>query len=191
MLHAGFAFDRKLERVVRQANEPILAQMKLAWWRDRLREEAAARPKGDPLLDALGREWNGREVALISLVDGWEATLGAASRKGLGEFAKGRALLMQAWADAAGASDDAETVKIEARRWSYGDAAAAAGETEARELAMELESELPRRARLTRALRPLAILAGLAERSIAAGGVRAVEDRGAMLAAMRIALLGR
>ena len=191
VLLAGLAFDRKLERIVRQAKEPILAQMKLAWWRDRLREEVAARPSGDPLLDTLGREWQGREAALIALMDGWEAMLGAPSRKILLEFAEGRSLLIQAWASAAGSSDDSETIAIEARRWAYGDAAAGATDSGARNLAIELAQELPRRVRLTRALRPLAILSGLAERSLAAGGVSAVEDRGAMLAAMRIALLGR
>jgi phytoene synthase len=57
--------------------EPVLAQLRLAWWRDRLAEPAENWPRGEPLLAALTC-WQGRHGALAGLVDGWEALLGEA-----------------------------------------------------------------------------------------------------------------
>jgi hypothetical protein len=51
--------------------------MRLAWWRDRLRDLSANWPKGEPLLTAL-KCWQDGHGALIALVDGWEALLGDA-----------------------------------------------------------------------------------------------------------------
>jgi hypothetical protein len=77
--------------VVRTAREPMLAQLKLAWWRDRLAADPAVWPKGEPLLARLA-QW--REPAgLGALVDGWESLLGEPPL-GAGElaaFSEGRA----------------------------------------------------------------------------------------------------
>ena len=53
----------------------MLGQLRLAWWRDRLNDDPAKWPKGEPLLGRLG-SWGERSRALVPLVDGWEALLG-------------------------------------------------------------------------------------------------------------------
>ena len=59
-----------------QAREPLLGQVRLAWWRDRLGQDPADWPAGEPLLAAL-RGWQPQFAALAALVDGWELLLGA------------------------------------------------------------------------------------------------------------------
>lgn len=68
------ALEHRLGDVTRAAREPIMAQLRLAWWRERLNEPAAARPKGEPLLGALAA-WDGERRALVALVDAHEAAL--------------------------------------------------------------------------------------------------------------------
>lgn len=70
-------FDLRLQSVLDRAREPLVAQLRLAWWRDALKSPAANRPKGEPLLAELDRiadheSWI--EHALI-LVDAAEACL--------------------------------------------------------------------------------------------------------------------
>jgi phytoene synthase len=45
--------DVRLAGVVRGAREPMLGQLKLAWWRDRLGGDPESWPKGEPLLASL------------------------------------------------------------------------------------------------------------------------------------------
>jgi len=71
---AAFALDGRIGRMVLGASEPMLGQMRLAWWRDQLGAAASARPQGDLLLDLIGRTWAGNELPLLALVDGWEET---------------------------------------------------------------------------------------------------------------------
>ena len=66
-----FALDRRLADAVRQASEPIIAQLKLAWWRDRFAQSPAEWPKGEPLLARLAG-WDADISRLGGLVDGWE-----------------------------------------------------------------------------------------------------------------------
>ena len=71
---AVLALDQRLAGIVRSAREPLLAQIKLAWWRERLAEPVARWPQGEPLLSALAA-WDGQAAALVALVAGWEAVL--------------------------------------------------------------------------------------------------------------------
>src|SRR3546814_3923807 len=78
MLAGAFAFDRRLGRIVSHAGETLLAQMRLAWWRDNLSKPVSGRPAGDDVLDVLGRRWQGHEGALLQQIDGWEQKIGRA-----------------------------------------------------------------------------------------------------------------
>ncbi len=72
-----FAFDTRLAEIIRSATEILIAQMKLTWWRDILTMDAAQRPKGEPLVQALNQaEAEGADLSvLVALVDGWEYLL--------------------------------------------------------------------------------------------------------------------
>ncbi len=71
--------DVRFADVVRKAREPMIAEIKLAWWRDAFSAEPALRPRGEPLLQALGA--CGDVIlpsALEDLVSAWELLLGEA-----------------------------------------------------------------------------------------------------------------
>jgi phytoene synthase len=67
-----FALEQRLADAARDGRDAIMIQLRLAWWRDRLAEDATRWPKGEPLLAALG-PWNAERAALSALVDGYEA----------------------------------------------------------------------------------------------------------------------
>lgn len=86
------ALDARLAQLVANASEPLIGQMKLAWWRDAIAMEQGKRPKGEPLLAQLAM-LDERDVAaaMLRLVDAWEGLLVAdGGASGLKEFAKGR-----------------------------------------------------------------------------------------------------
>lgn len=69
-------FDSRLAGIVLAASEPLIAQMKLIWWRDAIVTSKASRPKGEPLLAELSRfeseqSYPGLTEALTELVDAW------------------------------------------------------------------------------------------------------------------------
>jgi phytoene synthase len=69
--------DMRFADIVRKAREPMIAQIKLAWWRDAFAAEPALRPKGEPLLQVLGACGNIiLPSALEDLVAAWELMLG-------------------------------------------------------------------------------------------------------------------
>lgn len=73
--------DARLFGVVAQRREDVLAQLKLAWWRDRLEQLAkdpAALPRGEPLLGDLIQHW-GHTDDLAGMADGYEAAMLAAT----------------------------------------------------------------------------------------------------------------
>jgi 15-cis-phytoene synthase len=84
--------DARLFGVVAGASEVMLAQIKLAWWRDRLVQvagDAGGLPKGEPLLAELAAHWAGRP-SLVPMTDAYEAILLAEDADALG--AAGRQL---------------------------------------------------------------------------------------------------
>ena len=71
----------RLTKLLIDAREPLIGQIKLAWWRDMaamVAGDPASLPKGEPLLAELGVSWAGQE-GLGALIDAAEATLLAES----------------------------------------------------------------------------------------------------------------
>ncbi|MFQ3665762.1 MAG: squalene/phytoene synthase family protein [Sphingomonadaceae bacterium] len=67
-LAAIMAFDHEQERVVAELSEPLLAEIRLAWWRERLTELAqGGTPPAEPLLRALARHARPAGVDLAAL----------------------------------------------------------------------------------------------------------------------------
>ena len=52
-LFAVYAFDREIGRIVESMREPVLARMRLQWWRDALPRIAAASPPRHPIADSV------------------------------------------------------------------------------------------------------------------------------------------
>jgi phytoene synthase len=163
----------------------MLAQLRLAWWREQLAADGAGWPAGEPLLAAL-RSWRGEHGALTALVDGWELLTGAAPlpAAALDGFADGRGEAFAALAHLVGAPDDPADVRATGRAWALADLAAKVAHPDERAAAFALAAATPA-ARLTRSLRVLTVLCGLAQRRLAGLSPRS------LLAAMRLGLLGR
>jgi phytoene synthase len=182
---ALLGLDQRLAGIVRHSHEPMLAQLRLAWWREQLRSDAANWPTGEPLLAAL-KTWRGRHGALTALVDGWELLTGPAPlpAEALDGFADGRGQAFAALAGVLGARDDAMKVRELGRAWAFADLAGNLSNPEERDIvrALAASSSAPR---LSRAMRTLAVLHGLAQRRL--HGLSPTS----LLAAMRLGLLGR
>ncbi len=163
----------------------MLAQLRLAWWREQLKADAAAWPRGEPLLAALG-SWQGRQADLAVLVDGWEMLTGPAplAAAAIDGFADGRGEAFAALARVTGARDHPAAVREVARAWALADLAANVADPDERQIASAL-AEAAAVPRLSRAMRPLTVLHGLARRR--QRGLSAAS----LLAVMRLGLLGR
>lgn len=66
-------FDSRLADIVLQSSEPMIAQIKLAWWHDAITSASDKRPKGEPLLATLANIEQRFDVttAMATLVDAW------------------------------------------------------------------------------------------------------------------------
>lgn len=184
---ALLALDARLGQLLRVQREPILTQIRLAWWRDRLAEDAANWPGGEPLLAALS-SWQGQHGRLGALVDGWEMLLGEAPLPvaTLEAFVAGRADAMRALAPVVGCTDAAAAAQRAGKGWAIADLAAHLSHPDERASARSLaDAHDWQRPRLPRALRPLVVLHGLGERHL--------RDAGAISAfwvALRLGVLG-
>jgi phytoene synthase len=185
---ALMALDVRLATVVRRRGEPVLAQMRLAWWRDMLAKNPQDWPKGEAVLGLL-RDWRD-PAALAPLVDGWEGLVGDSfDRVALNDFVGGRAAAFRQLAAELGLTS--EGVEAAASWWALADLAANLTETAERTAVLSAAVTLPALGTLPRGLRPLAILAALGRRSLARGGGPLLSGFGAFLAAMRVGIAGR
>jgi phytoene synthase len=192
---ALLVFDALLARLVAGASEPLLGQMRLAWWREQLAREPDARQRGNPELAALGTHWRGEEAPLLELIDGWEHLLGVAPlpEEAIASFTRGRGAGFAGLARLGGAPQDAEAAAEAGRCWALADLAFHVREPAERDSCRRLFREcaasrasvaLPRR------LRGLSVLAALAKRAIERDEPM-LQGRGAALTALRVGLLGR
>lgn len=185
-----FALDARLADIVRHSHEPMLAQLRLAWWREQLTAGSGAASSGDPLL-ALLREWPGSRAALAGLADGWEAMTGPAPlpSTAFSVLAEARGA---AFAALAGSPGEAAIALQMGQSWALADIAAHLSDPRERETALALV-----RARdwcwqrLPRELRPLAVLHGLAARTDWLVNDAISQTPTALLAAIRIGITGR
>jgi phytoene synthase len=162
-----FALEARLAETGRRTSQPMMTQLRLAWWRDRLSTPASDWPQGEPLLAALV-PWDRERGALVALVDGWEALLvGDDAGRALAEA---RICIMVALARLLGI-DAAPGIEAAARVWLAPEGAMSA-------------SPLPR------SMRPLAVLRLLAVRD-AARQDGATGPFGDAFALLRLALIGR
>lgn len=74
-----WSFDARLAQIVRTTTEPMIGQMRLAWWEDVLSDQGGTKGKGEPLLAALRDAGLTAQPGLGAMLDGWEALLGDAA----------------------------------------------------------------------------------------------------------------
>ncbi|MFN3988812.1 MAG: squalene/phytoene synthase family protein [Erythrobacter sp.] len=191
-LGAALALDRRLSQLVARTSEPILGQMRLAWWREVLQKEPQSRPQGDAVLDAISRHWGTKCTALVALVDGWEYLLHPEplDEAAASAFAAGRAAaLVAACTDEA---QDSEPASTAGRVWALADLAAKVSDPAERMMLVALgRAEAKKRMRLTPQARAIAVLGALGARALARGGRPLMEGRSAAATAIKAAILLR
>ncbi|WP_347303682.1 hypothetical protein V5740_03405 [Croceibacterium sp. TMG7-5b_MA50] len=185
---ALMALDERLATILRQKREPMLAQLRLAWWRDRLGETPDRWPAGDAVLDAI-RDWR-EPSGLVPVVDGWEVLIDErVDRAALDRFATGRASGFAALADQLGQPRGAAF--LAGRIWALADLAANISNRQERADALALAQAGGPPPALSRHMRPLGVLAGLGWRAVKSGGGPLLAGRTAALTAFRVGLTGR
>ena len=162
--------------VLRTTTEPMVARIRLAWWRERLEElDAGKATPGEPRLEAartliLPRGISGHDLA--GLADGWERLLdpfpwSVETSEGIwlrGLLAFGLAARLL------GRSD--ERLQQAGALWALVDAARHCSDAETRGLLVERARTIAKGlkgAKFDRRLRPLSMLAALAMRDLARG----------------------
>jgi phytoene synthase len=186
---ALLGLDAKLAGIVRSSREPMLAQVRLAWWRDVLAGSASALPAGEPVLAALA-SWQGRHLLLAPLAEAWGELAGEAplDADAFLALAEARAGAFAALADLLGADQFAQAAGRMARAAALADLRGGVSHPQERAaLAALVEEQDWRASRLPRVLRPLSVIHGLAARRTA----RVANGPLDLLTAVRLGLLGR
>ncbi len=94
-LAALLGLDEALAALLRSTTEPAIAQIRLAWWRERLGELGPAAPPAMPVLQSVSDQIVARGIAgdrLVAIVEGWEVLIEAErlDRDALSQFAEQR-----------------------------------------------------------------------------------------------------
>lgn len=193
-LASFFALDRRLAQIVSKTTEPMLGQMRLAWWRDMLAKPVSERPGGDAVLDALGEHWAGREASLIANVDAWELLVAEEQllTEHIVRYGEMRGVPFAALAGKPLDRAGQDRVEAAGLHWALADAAShIAEQTEREAFVLAALGRVAVGGPFPRELRGLAVLQALSLRALKAGGRPLMEGRGAALTALRVALLGR
>ena len=170
--YALLALDAALGNALRVAGSPQLAQIRLAWWREQLADDALSEPAADPVIIAIRaaiRRHGVKQGALVDLVNGWETLLGdwPLSAELLLDYADLRGgELFSAAADVVGIAPDADYLAA-GRLWALADFANHCSDQATAREARELAQAIGAKARhLPKSMRPFAILTRFAERDI-------------------------
>jgi phytoene synthase len=188
---ALLALDARLATLIRRSSEPMLAQLRLAWWREAIAQDPARWPQGEPVLATL-RSWGPRAGEVTVLVDGWEALTAPAplSSAQIAAFAQGRADAAAALALTLGRPQDVEAARQLGRIWGIEDVAMRLAREDERTAALSLADAQGALPRVGRPLRALRVLAGLSRRRRLAGGEEGATSPAAVFEALKLGLLG-
>jgi len=171
-LDSLFALDTALGNVLRTTREPLVGQMRLAWWREALEGLDASGAPAEPVLQALAAAVlplgiTGR--ALSGMVDAWEPLLGDIGTASIDDHARQRGGALFATAGLALDAAPDDPVGDAGEGWALADLAANLSDpalsSEARKRAATLLTHA-RRLRWSRNGRALGALALVADRRL-------------------------
>lgn len=171
-LDALFSLDAALGNVLRTTREPLVGQMRLAWWREALQGLDASGAPAEPVLQSLASAVLplGIEASALSgTVDAWEPLLGDIGNGSIDEHARlrGRALFIVAGGALGAAADD--PVGDAGEGWALADLAANLSDPSLASRAREeaaAKLTAARRSRWSRNGRALGALALIADRRL-------------------------
>ncbi|WP_145118877.1 hypothetical protein [uncultured Sphingomonas sp.] len=116
---AVFALDQTLARLTLGTRDPMVAQLRLTWWREALCALENPPVPSQPILQTLAAaRADGERLAVAE--DGWERLLGPLDQDELMAFAAERSVIFAEAARLAGAADDVEAA---GSGWSLADLA--------------------------------------------------------------------
>ena len=170
---ALWRLDAALGAVLAGGREPLISEIKLAWWRDSLAKLDTARVPAEPILQELAKHALPAGVGgadLARLEDAWTILLaeGSLTAEQLGRYAAGRgALLFRLSASILGARLSPEMERA-GEAWALVDLARHSNPADAA-AAIEAARERLSLLRWPSRLRPLGMLAALAARDVEAG----------------------
>ncbi len=191
---AAFALDARLAKFVAKASEPLVGQLRLAWWREQLGKQTKDRVAGDAILDSLSSHWGAASCELTGLVEGWERMLGdpPLPEDAIIEFVGGRAAIFAGLTTLAGCKGSAATALQLGHHWAMADMLAHIAGPDRDAILANLPTQAPvGDARLPRKLRHLSILGSLGCRALTRGGGPLIAGRRDVLHIMRLGMFGR
>ncbi len=187
---SAFQLDAVLGRVVLSSSEPLLAQVRIAWWRDQFRDPEVGRQAKDPLVQSIMNSWGDNAGYLLPLIDGWESLLSDDEKRS--HFVEGKSQLAGAIARILDCKSQISTASAFGGLWAFSDLAYYSPDPKTRNWALTNWEVPPRNdARRAIALRPLVVLGGLAKRALEKGGVPMLGDRTSPVVAFRLWAAGR
>ncbi|MGE3691820.1 MAG: hypothetical protein AB7F98_10610 [Novosphingobium sp.] len=162
------ALDARLGGIVGSSREPMLAQLRLAWWREQLAAGSSEAARGEPLIAALTC-WGEDRKAMTALVDAWEGMTGEPpiAPTVFERLAEARAAIFGKIVKSP--EPDSHVLRM-ARNWALADIAFRLTDPAEQSAALDLARQQDwSQARLPRNVRPLAMLHALATRNLASG----------------------
>lgn len=187
------ALDERLAQIVRHAREPMLGQIRLAWWRDLLAREPASWPEGEPLVRHIAEHLAVVAPALADLATGWIYLLSGdvLSHDQLAGYLAGRAGGYAAVAGHVSGAAKNRNFEAAATWWTLGDTFSqlTQQDEQSRLLALVPSVTGPEQ-RLVRSQRPLAVLAALGKRAVMREEP-VLEGRMSAVVALRVGMFGR
>jgi len=171
-LEALFALDTALGNILRTTSEPLVGQMRLAWWREALQGLDTSGAPAEPVLQsltALVLSLGITGAALSAMVDGWEPLLGDSGLGSIEDHARLRGRALFAMAGVALDAAEGDPVGEAGEGWALADLAANLSDpalaSQARERAAAMLAHA-RRSRWSRNGRALGALALIADRQL-------------------------
>ena len=171
-LEALFALDTALGNILRTTSEPLVGQMRLAWWREALQSLDTSGAPAEPVLQsltALALPLGITGAALSAMVDGWEPLLGDSGLGSIEDHARLRGRALFAMAGVALDAAEGDPVGEAGEGWALADLAANLSDpalaSQARERAAAMLAHA-RRSRWSRNGRALGALALIADRRL-------------------------
>lgn len=187
---SAFLLENRLGAIVRGSSEPMIAQLKLAWWRDRFGQASVDWPKGEPLLASLA-QWPA-PGQLSKAVDGYEALLSERlDDAAIQSFSDGRSAIWHTLAKVVGHGSAADDAARAASIVSLADLANHVRSDDEKQRILIIGREFGQAKPLPRTLRSLSVLAALATRSLVSNGRDPAEGAAAYFTAIRVGVFGR
>jgi 15-cis-phytoene synthase len=170
-LRLGFglllALDDRLEQIFLKAGEPLIAQMRLAWWNDVISKPVRERPVGEPLLTILATVEQDNPTlniatAMLKLVEAWDLLLAHSlwSPEALHEYAAARSSAIFGWyAVAVGSNENDKALQHKIGvDWALSDLLGRCRNEDEFHSVKAAQAHFPHNSRIPRSFRPLSII---------------------------------